>query len=129
VAISVLIVDDQLPFRIAARAVVGRTDGFEVIGELADGETVAETVLDLRPDLVLMDVMMPIVDGIEATRQTVAARPETAVFLCSTYPLEELPAGAVTSGATAYLRKEQLSPTTLRSLWDARGETGLTTVS
>ena len=126
--VSVLIVDDQLPFRIAARAVVGRADGFEVVGELADGETVAETVVDMRPDLVLMDVMMPIVDGIEATRQTMAVRPETTVFLCSTYPLEELPDGAATSGASAYLRKEQLSPATLRSLWDARGDEGLTTV-
>lgn len=127
--VSVLIVDDQLPFRLAARTVVQRAAGFTVVADLDGGERVAVTVKALRPDLVLMDVKMPDVDGIEATRRALEAVPSTAVFLCSTYPLSELPEAAFTCGASAYLRKEQLNAANLQRLWDLRAVGGLHTVS
>src|SRR4051812_15438455 len=98
-SVSVLVVDDQLPFRLAARAVLARTDGFELVGDAASGEEAIAMAAELRPDLILMDINMPGVDGIEAARQLVAQRPEVVVFLCSTYELSDLPAGAMTSGA------------------------------
>ena len=90
--VRVLVVDDQAPFRMAARMVLKRADGFELVGEAATGEESVDRVAELVPDLVLMDINMPGINGIEATRQIVAAKPETVVFLCSTYQLGDLPA-------------------------------------
>jgi CheY-like chemotaxis protein len=70
-------------------------------------------------------------DGLEATRRIREAFPDTVVFLCSTYTLDDLPAGAATSGASAYVNKEELGPAVLRRLWDARDSNhggGLATV-
>src|SRR6186713_2744705 len=89
--VSVLIVDDQLPFRLAARAVLKRTAGFELVGEAADGDEAVELVSELRPNLVLMDINMPRLNGIEATRRIVDQVPGTTVFLCSTYQRSDLP--------------------------------------
>lgn len=119
-AVSVLIVDDQVPFRLAARAVLRRTDGFELIGEAADGVEAVALAGQLRPDLVLMDINMPNMNGIDATRDIVATLPDTTVFLCSTYQRSDLPPEAETSGAAAYVNKEELTPDLVRTLWDAR---------
>jgi DNA-binding NarL/FixJ family response regulator len=118
--VSVLVVDDQAPFRLAARAVLRRTDGFELVGEAADGDEAVERARELRPSLVLMDINMPTVNGIEATRQIMAELPETTVFLCSTYQRSDLPAEADASGFAAYVNKEELSADLLRQLWDER---------
>ena len=118
--IAVLIVDDQAPFRLAAKAVVRRTEGFELTGEAASGEEAVERVIELQPDLVLMDINMPGINGIEATRQIMAVAPTTVVFLCSTYQQSDLPEDAVTSGAAAYINKEELGPDLVRRLWDER---------
>ena len=118
--VSVLVVDDQAPFRLAARAVLRRAEGFSLVGEAATGEEALERVGELNPGLVLMDINMPGMGGIEATRRIREAFPETVVFLCSTYTLDDLPAGAVTSGAAAYVNKEELGPAVLRRLWDTR---------
>ena len=117
--VSVLVVDDQRPFRLAAKATLARTPGFTMTGEAADGIEVLEAASASEADLVLMDVNMPQMDGLEATRVLLAARPGTIVFLCSTYSLDELPAAARTSGARAYINKEDLSPTLLLQLWEA----------
>ena len=120
-AVTVLVVDDQAPFRLAARAVLRRTAGFELVGEAESGEQAVEVVGTLRPELVLMDINMPGINGIEATRQIVGSAPDTVVFLCSTYQLADLPPDAATSGAAAYINKEELAPSVLRRLWEDRG--------
>jgi len=121
--VSVLIVDDQLPFRRAARAVLGRTLGFELVGEAADGAAAVALAEKLRPSLVLMDINMPIMNGIEATRRILETVPGTTVFLCSTYQRSDLPPEAESSGFAAYVNKEELGPGLLRRLWDERSTT------
>ena len=117
---SVLVVDDQAPFRLAARAVLRRLDGFEFAGEASSGSEAIELVIALHPALVLMDINMPEMNGIEATRRIVSAHPDVVVFLCSTYDVEDLPPGAADSGASAYVNKERFGAETLRQLWAAR---------
>ncbi|MDE3064911.1 MAG: response regulator transcription factor [Acidobacteriota bacterium] len=121
---SVLVVDDQAPFRLAARAVLRRSAGFEFVGEAGNGVEALALASELRPDVVLMDINMPEMGGIEATRRIVADLPETFVILCSTYDVEDLPPDATTSGARAYVNKEQFGATTLQRLWDQRGGAG-----
>ncbi|HWC31695.1 MAG TPA: response regulator transcription factor, partial [Actinomycetota bacterium] len=88
-AVRVLIVDDQEPFRLAARAVVEMTDGFEVVGEAETGEDSIDQARVLDPDLVLMDVNLPGIDGLEATRRILAETKRTVVLLVSTYEADE----------------------------------------
>lgn len=125
VVVPVLVVDDQDPFRQAAAAVLRRAAGFELVGEAETGEQALEQVAALSPELVLMDVNMPGINGIEATRLIVERFPGTVVFLCSTYQLVDLPGEAHTSGAAAYVNKEDLAPGLLRRLWDERRADGV----
>ena len=124
---SVLVVDDQAPFRLAARSVLRRAESFELVGEAATGEEAVTMVSELHPALVLMDINMPGINGIEATRQIMAIAPETVIFLCSTYQLSDLPPDAITSGARAYVNKEDLGAEALRRLWDEREATPFST--
>lgn len=118
--ISVMVVDDQAPFRLAARAVINRAVGFELVGEAGTGEEAVDMAAELHPDLVLMDINMPGISGIEATSRIVARAPDAVVFLCSTYERSDLPEEAGASGARAYINKEELGPVVLRELWEAR---------
>jgi len=124
--VSVLVVDDQRPFRVAARAVVGATAGFEVVGEASSGSEAVEAVAAAPPDLVLMDINMAEMNGIEATRRIVEESPATSVILLSTYDEQDLPADARTCGAIAYVHKEQFGPDVLERLWgEAKAQSGL----
>ena len=120
-SVRVLVVDDQRPFRVAAAAVLRRTPGFELVGEAATGEDAVDQAAALAPDLVLMDINMPGIGGLEATRQLTARSGGPAVFLCSTYSRSDLPPEAADSGAAAYVSKSDLGPALLRQLWDERG--------
>ena len=115
--VRVLIVDDQAPFRNAARTVVGLTPGFEVVGEAASGEEGVALAADLSPDLVLMDINLPGINGIEAVRQIKAGRDQTVAFLLSTYAVADLPSGARSCGAVAYINKEDFEPGILMDLY------------
>jgi len=118
--VRVLIVDDQLPFRTVARTVVGVTKGFDVVGEADTGEAAVEFAAEHRPDLVLMDINMPGINGVEATRRILEAEPDTVIVLVSTYQADDLPDGADTCGAAAYVHKEDVSPALLAQLWQER---------
>jgi DNA-binding NarL/FixJ family response regulator len=118
---SVVVVDDQAPFRQAAKAVLRRLGCFEFAGEASSGLEAIELVDALRPELVLMDINMPDMGGIEATRRILSAHPEVVVFLCSTYDVEDLPPGAAGSGASGYVNKERFGAEVLRRLWADRG--------
>jgi two-component system, NarL family, invasion response regulator UvrY len=119
-AVSVLIVDDQAPFRRAAAAVVKVTGGFEVVGEAESGEEAVELAGSLAPGLVLMDINMAGINGIEATRRITSMYPEVVVVLLSTYQADDLPADAATSGAAAYVNKEEFGPQVLERVWQRR---------
>jgi DNA-binding NarL/FixJ family response regulator len=118
--VSVLIVDDQLPFRAVARTVIGLTSGFVVAAEAESGEEAVTVAVEQQPDLVLMDINLPGINGIEATRRILAARPEVAVILLSTYSESDLPADARECGAIAYVHKEDFGPALVRELWEKR---------
>jgi two-component system, NarL family, invasion response regulator UvrY len=125
--LSVMVVDDQAPFRMAARAVIRRSEGFSLAGEAENGVKALELANEIHPAVVLMDINMPEMGGIEATRRIVADLPETFVILCSTYDISDLPPDATASGARAYVNKEQLGATTLRRLWEQRNEVAFAT--
>jgi two-component system, NarL family, invasion response regulator UvrY len=122
--VPVLIVDDQAPFRRAARTVVTLTPGFEVAGEAESGEEAVELAAELAPELVLMDINLPGINGIEATRQITAAHPGIVVMLLSTYQEADLPADARSCGAARYVHKEQFGPDALRDAWNERAGAG-----
>jgi DNA-binding NarL/FixJ family response regulator len=123
-SVRVLTVDDQRPFRVAAAAVVRRMPGFELVGEAPSGEEALAAVAELAPDLVLMDINMPGMGGIAATRAITATAQAPVVFLCSTYQATDLPADAQDSGAAAYIDKEHLGAELLARLWAEHEPTG-----
>jgi len=125
--LSVIVVDDQAPFRMAARAVIRRSEGFTLVGEAENGLKALELAHEVHPNIVLMDINMPEMGGIEATRRIVEDEPDTFVILCSTYDITDLPPDAPESGARAYVHKEHLGATTLRRLWDQRDKVAFAT--
>src|SRR6266566_5153515 len=115
--IQVLICDDQEAFRSAARQVVNATHGFEVVGEAATGEDSVVAAGRLHPDLILMDVHLPGIDGLEASRRIRAEHPKVVVVLLSTYEPEEFAARMSGSGASAFISKAALGPDDLMAIW------------
>ena len=115
--VRVLIVDDQAPFRSAARMVVELTDGFEVLAEAETGEEAVEKTLSLEPDLVLMDVNLPGIDGLEATRRILVGASSIRVVVLSTYEASEYGPRASEAGAIAFVSKSAFTPEALEDAW------------
>ncbi len=101
----VLVVDDQELVRAGFRLILERA-GVEVVGEAGDGIEAVEAAEKTEPDVVLMDVRMPRLDGIEATRRLLAARPQTKVLALTTFDLDEYVYAAVRAGASGFLLKD-----------------------
>lgn len=116
--VRVLMVDDQPLFREAARAVIDATPGFESVAEVPCGEDALALVAVVRPDLVLLDVWLPGIDGFETSRRLTAAYPVSLVVLLSADDDPHLRASAGSCGAGAFMHKLELHPRTLRALWE-----------
>jgi DNA-binding NarL/FixJ family response regulator len=103
--ISVLLADDQELIRSGLRTVLEADGGFTVLGEAANGQTAVEQVDVLAPDVALVDIRMPELDGIEATRQIALRAPGTRVLILTTYDLDEYVYAALTAGASGFMLK------------------------
>ena len=115
----VLIVDDQQPFREAARMVVEATDGFELVGEAETGEDSVVMAAALDPDLILMDVNLPGINGLEATRRILGQGSHVVILLLSTYEAAEYGPRAAECGAAAFIPKSEFGPDRLEEAWAA----------
>lgn len=115
--VRVLLVDDQAPFLRAMTAVVRETTGFEVVGEVPSGEDSILAAAELHPDLVLMDVNLPGIDGLEATRRIRAGECPPVVLLLSTYDEDAGARFVAECGAAAYVTKSAFGPDRLREEW------------
>jgi two-component system, NarL family, invasion response regulator UvrY len=121
-SVGVVTVDDQPFFRGAAREVIEATPGFQALGEASSGEEALGVVAELHPELVLLDVRMPGMDGIQTARRIKAGHPEVVVILISIEDPANVPATADACGAAALVRKQDFRPRLLRSLWGAHGD-------
>ncbi|ATZ25906.1 response regulator [Streptomyces lavendulae] len=104
--IRVLIVDDQMMVREGFSVLLNAMEGIEVVGEAVDGRQAIAQVAALRPDVVLMDIRMPEMNGLEATRQIVAADADAKVLVLTTFDLDEYVYQALRAGASGFLLKD-----------------------
>jgi len=119
--VGILIVDDQPVFRRVAREVVEATPNFEILGYATSGEHALAAVEELEPDLVLLDIRMPGIDGIETAARLHSSRPEVIVVLISIEEPPNLPRGTGSCGAAAVIRKQDFGPALIRQLWSVHG--------
>ena len=103
---SVLVVDDQALVRAGFEVLVDSADDLTVVGAAADGAEAVAVAAATRPDVVLMDVRMPVMDGLEATSRILAADPDTKVLMLTTFDLDEYVFGALRAGASGFLLKD-----------------------
>ena len=104
--IRVMIVDDHSIVRVGLQQVLDQSGEFEVVGQAADGEEAVRVAADVSPDVVVMDVMMPKKDGVEACRAIMESAPETRILMLTASTEEDAVVEAVAAGATGYLQKE-----------------------
>ena len=104
--IRVLVADDQPLVRSGFRMVIDERDDLELVGEAGDGEEVIELARELDPDVILMDVRMPKLDGVEATRRLVAAETRARILVLTTFDLDEYIYAAIQAGASGFLLKD-----------------------
>ncbi len=117
---SVIVVDDHPLARRAASALIDSSDTLELVGAAASGAEALELTERLRPDVVIMDVRMPELDGIATTRLLLGRHPEVRVVLVSTGRLGDLPPGVADCGAAGFLSKQDLTLDSLAALIDGR---------
>ena len=103
---TVVIVDDQGMVRAGFRSLLSGEPGLEVVGEAADGEEAVEVVTRLAPDITLMDIRMPVLDGLAATRRIVGSGVATRVLVLTTFDLDEYVFEALRAGASGFLLKD-----------------------
>jgi DNA-binding NarL/FixJ family response regulator len=115
--VGVLVVDDHVEFRSVAKEMLDTAAEFAVVGEAASAEEAIEFVARARPGLVLMDVRLGDVDGIEATRRILEIAPRTVVVLVSTYQRADLSPDVDHCGAVRFLPKDKLEPDVLGALF------------
>jgi DNA-binding NarL/FixJ family response regulator len=126
VPVRVLLVDDQALFREALATLLDVRDDVEVVGEAADGDEALRRVAALSPDVVLMDLRMPVLDGIAATRRLRAERPDVRVIALTTFDNDEDVFAALRAGAVGYLLKDVSSQRLVEAIGAAaRGESVL----
>jgi DNA-binding NarL/FixJ family response regulator len=104
--ITVMLVDDQDLLRAGMAMVIGAQPDLRVVGEAADGATAVERDAELAADVVMMDVRMPGLDGIEATRRIIERRPDARIIVITTFDLDEYAFGALNAGASGFLLKD-----------------------
>jgi len=104
--IRVLIADDQALIREGLALLLGQFEELEVVGVASDGESAVAMATELRPDVVLMDIVMPGMDGVDATRQITTVLPRTQVVILSAYADDESIFAAISAGASGYLTKD-----------------------
>jgi DNA-binding NarL/FixJ family response regulator len=103
---TVLLADDQALVRVGLRKILDSEPELTVVGEVGDGEDAVAAARRLRPDVVLMDIRMPVLDGIEATRRIVGARPATRVLILTTFGLDSYVFDALRAGASGFMLKD-----------------------
>ena len=124
--IRVLIVDDHFIVRRAIKALLAETDDIEVIGEADNGQESIRLAKELEPDVILMDLLMPKMDGIEATRQVTAQQPQMRVLVLTSFVGDEKIFPAIKAGALGYLLKDSEPSELIRAIYRVhRGEPSL----
>jgi NarL family two-component system response regulator LiaR len=125
-AIRVLIVDDHMIVRKGIRALLAEIAGIEVVGEAADGQEAVAQANSLHPDVVLMDLAMPKLDGIEATRQIKSSQPESRILVMTSFATDDKVLPAIKAGALGYLLKESAPQDLVQAIHQIhRGESSL----
>jgi DNA-binding NarL/FixJ family response regulator len=117
--IRVLIVDDHVIVREGLQILISEEPGFEVVGMAGESETAVSLVKKHKPDVVLMDLVMPGLDGIETTKRVLAANPSTHVLVLTTFADDQRVRDAIQAGAIGYLLKDVLKPDLLNAIRSA----------
>jgi NarL family two-component system response regulator LiaR len=124
--IRVLVVDDHAIVRDGIRSFLATHPNIEVAGEADNGQAAVSAARRLRPDVILMDLMMPEMDGIEATRRIVAHRPEARILVLTSFAADDKVFPAIKAGAMGYLLKDSSSEDLVRAIHEVhRGESSL----
>jgi NarL family two-component system response regulator LiaR len=124
--VRVLIVDDHAIVRKGIRALLSEVDGFEVVGEADNGHSAVLRAAECSPDVILMDLLMPVMDGIEATRQITSRQPQARILVLTSFAADNKVFPAIKAGASGYLLKDSSPDELVRAIRQVhRGEPSL----